>query len=92
MYVVPTGRGAAGQSINKAVLRLSSTRNSYRHLNSKLIARDLKSVSNIVPIRETYFELSERHNPNIGIFFSGNPFAEMIFFWVWLLEKMSNMY
>ena len=73
-------------------LRLSSTWNPYGHLNPKWIARDLKSASNRVPIRETYFGLPERHNPNMSILCHGNLFVEMILFWVLLLEKMPNMY
>ena len=73
-------------------LRLSPTRNPYRHPNQKSVTRDKKSVSNRVPIRETYFGLSERHNPNMSILSPENPFAETILFWVWLLEKMPNMY
>jgi len=43
-------------------------------------------------INETYFGLPERHNPNIDILSSGNPFREMILFLVLLLEKIPNMY
>jgi len=72
-------------------MRLSPTRNPYGHSNPKWVAKDLKSASNRVPIWETYFGLSKRHNPNISILSLGNPFAEMIIFWVLLLEKMLNM-
>ena len=51
-----------------------------------------KLASNRLPIREIYFGLSDRHNTNISILFSENSFAEMILFWVMLLEKMSNGY
>ena len=61
----------------------------YGHLNSKWVVRDPKSASNIV---DTYFGLPERHNPNMGILSPENPFAEMIFFWVLSLKKMSNRY
>jgi len=73
-------------------LRLSPTRKPYGHPNIKWVARDLKSASNRVPIRETYFGLPERHNPNMDILSPENSFAEMILFWVLLLEKMPNMY
>ena len=73
------------------VLILSPTRNPYEHPNLKWVARDLKSASNRVPIWKIYFGLSEMHNPNMGILSPGNPFAEMILFWV-LLEKMLNRY
>ena len=69
-----------------------SNRNPYGHPNLKWVARDPKSASNRVPIRETYFGLPERHNPNMDILSSGNPFVERILFWVLLLEKMSNRY
>ena len=69
-----------------------STRNPYDHPNQKWIARDPKSVSNRVPIRKTYFELPDGHNPDMGIFPPENPFAEMILFWIFSLEKMSNRY
>ena len=64
----------------------------YGYLNLKWAARDLKSASNRVPIRVTYFGLSERHDPNISILSPENPFAKMINFWVLLLEKMTNGY
>ena len=48
------------------------------HTNPKWIARGLKSAPNRVPIRETYFELSERHNPNMSILLPETSFAEMI--------------
>ena len=73
-------------------LRLSPTRNPYGHPNLKWVARDLKSASNIVLIRETYFGLPERHNPNMDILSPGNPFAERILFCVLLLEKIPNRY
>ena len=74
-------------SYNKSKgLRPSPIRNPYGHPNSKWVARDLKSASNGVPIRETYFGLPERHNPNMGIHSPRNPFAERILFWVLLLE------
>ena len=69
-----------------------SNRNPYGHPNLKWVARDPKSASNRVPIRETYFELPERHNSNMGILSPENLFTEMIFFWVLLLEKIPNMY
>jgi len=59
-----------------AHVRLSPTGNPYEHPNPKWVARDLKSASNRVPIRETYFGLPERHNPNISIISPENPFAE----------------
>jgi len=74
------------------MLRLSPIRNPYGHPNPKWVARDQKSASNRVPIRETYFRLPERHNPNMGILSPKNPFAERILFWVLLLEKIPNMY
>ena len=64
----------------KRDLRLSPIGDSYGHLNLKWVARDPKSSSNRVPIWETYFGLLERHNPNIGILSSRNPFTEMILF------------
>ena len=54
--------------------------------------RDPKSASNRLPIRETNFGLSKRHNPNMSILAPENPFTEIILFWVLLLEKMSNRY
>jgi hypothetical protein len=62
------------------------------HPNSKWVARDIKSASNRIPIWDTYFRLPERHKSNIGILSPRKPFAEMILFWVLLLEKMSNRY
>ena len=61
-------------------MRLSSIDDLYGHLNSKLIVENLKSASNRVPIWETHFGLSERHDLNMSILSSGNPFAERIFF------------
>jgi len=61
-------------------MRLSPTKNSYGHPNPKWLARDSKSAVNRVPIRETYFGLPERHNPNMGIISSENSFAERILF------------
>ena len=66
-------------------LRLSPTRKPYGHPNPKWVARDPKSASNRVPIRETYFGLPERHSPNMVILSPENPFAEMILFWILLL-------
>ena len=60
--------------------------------NPKWVTSDPKSASNRVPIREIYFGLPERHNPNMGILSPVNPFAERILFWVLLLEKMPNGY
>jgi len=34
----------------------------------------------MVPIQEIYFELPEKHNPNMDIISPENPFAEMILF------------
>jgi len=67
-------------------------RNPYGYPNPKSVARDPISASNRVPIREIYFWFSERHNLNIDILSPGNSFAEMILFWVLLLEKMPNRY
>ena len=88
---VRRGRGGGGPEPVSS-FRLSSTRNLYRHPNSKWVSRDSKSASDRVPIRETYFWLPERHNLNMGILSPGNPFAERILFWVLLLEKMPNRY
>ena len=74
------------------ILRLSSTRNSYGYSNPKWVVRDSKSAYNRVPIQEIYFGLPERHNLNMGILSPGNPFTEMILFWVLLSEKMPNIY
>jgi len=74
------------------VVRPAPTRNAYGKLNPKWIARDPKSASSRVLIRETYFRLFERHNLNMSIISPVNLFAEMILFWVLLLEKMSNGY
>ena len=60
--------------------------------NSKQIVRGSKLAFNIVSIRETYYGLLERHNLNMSIISPVNPFAEMIFFWVLLLEKILNRY
>ena len=78
--------------MNIASLRPSTTRNLYGHSKPKWVVRDLKSVSNRVSIQETYFGLSERQNPNMDILSPGNPFAEMILFWILLLEKIPNRY
>ena len=50
----------------------------YGHPNPKLVAGDLRSTSNRVPIRETHFRLSERHNPNTSILSPGNSFAGFV--------------
>jgi hypothetical protein len=71
---------------------MSPTRNPYGNPNPKWVARDPNSASNRVHIRETYFGLPKRHNPNMGILSPENPFAERTLFWVLLLEKMPNMY
>ena len=73
-------------------VRLSPIGDSYGHLNPKWVVEDLKSVFNIVPIWESYFGLSERHDPNTSIISPGKLFAEIILFWVPLLERMSNGY
>jgi hypothetical protein len=50
-------------------LRLSPTSDPYGHPNPKWVTRDPKSASNRLPVWETHFRLSERHNPNMNIFF-----------------------
>jgi len=90
--VNPNKKSITTKSAFNVAIRLFPTRNSYGHPNLKCVARDPKSTSNSVLIRETYFGLSERHNPNMGIISPGNPFAERILFWVLLLEKMPNIY
>ena len=87
--------GPARQRLLSAALlqyRTVSTRNLYGYPNSKWIARYLKSASNRVSIRKTYFGLPEKHNSNIDILSPENQFTESILFWVLLLEKMPNMY
>jgi len=73
---------------HKVMLRLTLTSSSYGHPYLRWVARDLKSVSNRLLIRKIHFRLSERHNSNMNILSPENPFAEMILFWVMLLEKM----
>ena len=74
------------------LVRPSPTKNLNGHPNLKWVAKDLKSASNRVSIRETYFSLPERHNTNMGILSPVNSFTERILFWVLLLEKMPNRY
>ena len=71
---------APSQGAEQESLRRSPIGDSYGHPNLKWVAGDSKLVSNRVPIRETYFGLSDRHNPNMSIIFPGNPFAERFFF------------
>ena len=47
---------------------------------------------NRVPIWKTYFKSQKRHNPNLSILSPRDPFAEMVVFWVLLLEKTKNKY
>jgi hypothetical protein len=63
-----------------SILRLSPTSDPYGHPNPKWVVRDPKLTSNKLSIRETFFELSERHNPNMSILSPKNSFAEKIFF------------
>jgi hypothetical protein len=88
----PTSILAKKYTSNSATLRLSLIGDLYGYPNPKWVAGDSKSASNRVPIRETHFGLSERHNPNMSIISPRNPFAERILFWVLLLEKISNRY
>ena len=92
----PEGQARSAQSVGSIqgppVTLVTVSTEESGNLDPKWIIRDLKLASNGVPIREIYFGLSERHNPNMSLLSPGNPFAEMILFWVLLLEKMSNMY
>ena len=65
---------------SKMYIWLSPTKNPYGHPNPKWVARDPKSASNRVPIRETYFGLSERHNPNMGSFLLKTHLQKRFFF------------
>jgi hypothetical protein len=69
-----------GYTYKPFYLRLYPTSNHIGTQTPKWVARDLKSASNRVPIRETYFGLPERHNPNMGILSPRNPFVERILF------------
>ena len=60
--------------------------------NPKWVVDGTVSASNRILICETHFGLQQRHNPNMSILSPRNPFAEMILFWVPLLERMSNVY
>ena len=48
--------------------------------NPKWVTSDPKSASNRVPIREIYFGLIERYNPNMSILSPVNLFTERILF------------
>jgi len=53
---------------------------------------DTVSASNRIPICETHIGLQQRHNPNMSILSPEDSFAERVFFWVVLLEKIKNRY
>jgi hypothetical protein len=62
------------------------------HPNTKWVSDNTVSASDRVPIQETHFGCQERHNLNMSIISPEDPFAEIILFWVSLLEKIKKEY
>ena len=57
-------------------LRLSPTGDPLRNLNPKWVSNTIPIASNKISIRMTHFRCLERHNPNLSILSSRNPFVE----------------
>jgi len=53
--------------------------------NLKWVFNRILIASNRLPIWKTYFGCQEWYNPNLSILSPGDPFAEMVLFWVWVL-------